>query len=396
MVNRRPHVRFTTPSVRKGRGKLSTAGCKRAGPRRTTRGLRLSLRTIVATAGLVLAVAYAWAGYGGRIDPTGMSLGGEQSWVETWKSGKLDVAILTLSLVLLLSIFFCQNWFVRRRTQLTWLRTGFLLFSIGWLGLYAKAQLSAMHVFTFTHVLTTGFSWVFFLEEPLIFILWSATVVLVLLWGRGAYCGWLCPFGAAQELLNRAARRIGIRQISPPYGWHERLSGLKYVLFLGILGVSLGNMVLAEQLLEVEPFKTVVLLRFVREWPFVLFAAVLLGASLFIGRFYCRYLCVLGAALAIPTRSRMFDWQRRRKQCGRECQLCAESCTVEAIDPLGAINANECINCLRCQLNYWDDHVCPPLIRRREQKQGRLFQPPLSQWQKGGNQPMLRGPSDVD
>ena len=97
-------------------------------------------------------------------------------------------------------------------------------------------------------------------------------------------------------------------------------------------------MAFAEQLSEVEPFKTVVLLRFMREWWFVLFALALLTAGLFIERFYCRYLCVLGAALAIPGRGRMFEWLKRRKQCGPECQLCAKQCTVAAIHPLGQIN----------------------------------------------------------
>ena len=248
------------------------------------------------------------------------------------------------------------------------LRTAFLLFSILWLGLYAKAQLSVVNVFTFTHAILTGFRWDFFLLEPLIFMLWCAVAVSLLFWGRGAYCGWLCPFGALQEVLNHTARRLGVRQYSVPFAWHERLWSLKYILFLGLLGVSLGNMALAERLAEIEPFKTVVLLHFMREWPFVLFALVLLGAGLFIERFYCRYLCVLGAALAIPGRGRMFDWLKRRKQCGFECQLCAKNCMVQAIHPLGQINPNECLYCMHCQVIYWDDHHCPPLVMKRERR----------------------------
>jgi NosR/NirI family nitrous oxide reductase transcriptional regulator len=221
-------------------------------------------------------------------------------------------------------------------------------------------------VLTFSNAVLTGFRWEYFLLEPLIFILWCATAASLIFWGRGAFCGWLCPFGALQELLNHGARRLGIQQVSVPFYLHERLWALKYVLFLGLFGVSLGNMAMAEQLAEIEPFKTVVLLRFMREGWFVLFALALLTAGLFIERFYCRYLCVLGAALAIPGRGRMFDWLKRRKQCGFECQLCAKQCTVQAIHPLGQINPNECIYCMHCQVVYWDDHECPPLIMKRE------------------------------
>ncbi len=314
----------------------------------------------------------------------------ERSWAAIWRARALDIAILSLSLAILMSMLFFQDWVVKRPLLFSRLRTGFLLFGVFWLGLYAKAQLSVINVFTFTHALITDFRWEFFLLEPLIFILWSATAVLLLLWGRGAFCGWLCPFGALQELLNEAARRIGIPQVGVPYAWHKRLSGLKYVLFLALFGVSLGDMAFAEQLAEIEPFKTVVLLDFMREWRFVLFALALLATGLFVGRFYCRYLCVLGAALAIPARGRMFDWLRRRKQCGRECQLCAEKCMVEAIDPLGQINANECLYCMQCQLIYWDDHTCPPLDQETRARTKAVASPSSVSMASGGKLPVAR------
>jgi NosR/NirI family nitrous oxide reductase transcriptional regulator len=298
--------------------------------------------------------------------PAEMAAPADQLWVKIWNSRAIDVTILGLALTLLTFIFFFQDWLVQHRVLFGRLRAAFLLFSVLWLGLYAKAQLSVVNVLTFANAMLTGFRWEYFLLEPLIFILWCATAASLLFWGRGAYCGWLCPFGALQELLNHGARRIGIRQVAVPFYLHERLWALKYILFLGLFGVSLGSMAFAEQLAEIEPFKTVVLLRFMREWWFVLFALALLTAGLFIERFYCRYLCVLGAALAIPGRGRMFDWLKRRKQCGIECQLCAKECTVEAIHPLGEINPNECIYCMHCQVVYWDDHKCPPLVMKRE------------------------------
>ncbi|MGB5871448.1 MAG: 4Fe-4S binding protein, partial [Albidovulum sp.] len=90
----------------------------------------------------------------------------------------------------------------------------------------------------------------------------------------------------------------------------------------------------------------------------------LLVIGLFIERFYCRYLCPLGAALAIPARIRMFDWLRRYKECGSPCQLCAIECPVQAIHPTGEINPNECVNCLHCQVLYQSETKCPVVIRK--------------------------------
>ncbi|NIP72647.1 MAG: 4Fe-4S binding protein, partial [Gammaproteobacteria bacterium] len=52
----------------------------------------------------------------------------------------------------------------------------------------------------FTNALITDFSWGSFLIDPMMFILWSFVAVSLLLWGRGVFCGWLCPFGALQDL----------------------------------------------------------------------------------------------------------------------------------------------------------------------------------------------------
>ena len=101
------------------------------------------------------------------------------------------------------------------------------------------------------------------------------------------------------------------------------------------------------------------------------FALGLLAAGLFIERFYCRYLCPLGAALAIPGRLRMFDWLKRYRECGNPCQRCGNECMVGAIHPEGHINPNECLSCLYCQTLYHDDRRCPVMIQRRLKRERR-------------------------
>ncbi len=290
-------------------------------------------------------------------------------WQEIWWARRYELAALGMMLVVLAGILIFQDTVTAHGTFYYRLRTAYLLLTLTFLGFIANAQLSVVNVLTFIHALLSGFRWDLFLLDPMVFTLWSFVAISILFWGRGVFCGWLCPFGTLQELTNHLAKRLGIKQIEIPFGLHERLWMIKYVVFVGILAISLRSILLAFQFAEVEPFKTAITLKFSREWPFVLYAGGLLFAGLFIERFYCRYLCPLGAALAIPARMRMFEWLKRYRECGSECHVCARRCTVQAIHPLGQINPNECIYCLKCQANYFDPQTCLHLKKRAERRQ---------------------------
>ncbi|WP_442969926.1 4Fe-4S binding protein [Roseibium sp. Sym1] len=288
----------------------------------------------------------------------------QQLWKRIWNDRKADILVLAGAIGVLTLVFFFQMQVTRNERFTFWFRIGFLTFTLVWLGWMENAQLSVVNVLAFFSALTSDFSWDAFLMDPLVFLLWFSVAAALLFWGRGAYCGWLCPFGALQELTNRLAKLCRIPQIEVPWGLHERLWPLKYMIFLGLFGLSLYSLDTAEHYAEVEPFKTAIILKFQRAWPFVLFAVALLAAGLFIERFYCRYLCPLGAALAIPARLRMFDWLKRYRECGNPCNRCAKECMVQAIHPEGNINPNECLNCLHCQVLYQHDQKCPVCIKK--------------------------------
>lgn len=297
-------------------------------------------------------------------------------WAKIWKNRIFQVSIVAFSLVLLLVIIFMQDWLVRRPRLLHNLRRGYLLYTLFYIGWYSFGQLSVENVFTFTHALMGKFRWDVFLMDPIIFMLWGFTAATILLWGRGVFCGWLCPFGALQELINELARKFKVKQFELPFAVHERLWALKYIILLALFGLSLQSISLAERAAEVEPFKTTIMLFFHREWWFVAYALTLLFVSVFTRKVYCRYICPLGAALAIPTKLRLFDWLKRRKECGQPCQLCAVECEIQAIHPDGRINANECHHCLDCQMTYHDEKKCPPLILKNRKRNKRRTDPP--------------------
>ncbi len=289
-------------------------------------------------------------------------------WQRIWRDRQIEIGILVAMLVVLTGTFFFQNQVTRNERRFYWFRIGFLTMTLFFIGWYANAQLSVVNLMALGNSLKDGFTWDAFLLDPLVFIQWFAVAAALIFWGRGAYCGWLCPFGALQELTNQIARFFKVPQWELPWGLHERLWPIKYMIFLGLFGLSLVSMPLAEKFAEVEPFKTAIILKFIRDWPFVVFAVAIIIANLFVERFYCRYVCPLGGALAIPARMRMFDWLKRYKECGSPCQTCANECPVQAIHPTGEINPNECVNCLHCQVLYRSTTKCPVVIKQMRRR----------------------------
>lgn len=306
---------------------------------------------------------------GGAPASGGAAIPETPAWQLLWQDRIAEIVLVSAALVLLLAILFLQDWLVEHTVLFHRLRVAYLLFTVFFIGFYCAAQLSIVNLLAFFHSMTSGFSWDTLLIEPVIFILWSFVAVSILLWGRGVFCGWLCPFGAAQDLISKAATRLGVEGYHLPQMVHERLWAIKYFILIALIGLSLDSMVNAARLAEVEPFKTTFILHFAREPVFVVYAVALLAISAINSKFYCKYLCPLGAALSFVTRFRIFDWLRRRRECGKPCQACAHQCQIAAIKPTGEIVDNECHYCLECQVTYWDEHRCPPLVEKRKKRE---------------------------
>ncbi len=94
----------------------------------------------------------------------------------------------------------------------------------------------------------------------------------------------------------------------------------------------------------------------------MLYAGALLAIGLFSERAYCRFLCPLGGVLAFLDRLHLLNLLKRRPECGSPCHLCERACPVRAIEPTGKIVTAECFQCLDCQVEYYDEKRCPPLV----------------------------------
>ncbi len=299
----------------------------------------------------------------------------EAPWVRVWKSQALKIALFAALLVAVAVVYALREKLTRLSTHKNkWpvnaFKYSFWAIGIFWVGFGLMAQPSITQVLTWFHSLLFQWTWSLFLSDPFIFLFWVFIIVTVFLFGRGLFCGWLCPFGSLQESIFKIARLVGLGrfQTKLPQKWHDRLKWVKYGVFFFLLTVSMFSMGLAEKLAEVEPFKTTFLVGVMnRAWPYGLFVAAILGVSIFIERPYCKYICPLGASLAMPSTFRWFGL--KRKQDCNSCKACAVGCGAQAIDADGRIDHRECLHCLDCMVLYTDVKGCPPLAKERKRRE---------------------------
>ena len=118
-------------------------------------------------------------------------------------------------------IFVFQATLARSRRAHRLVRNGFLLVVLVWLGWTAGVQLSIVNVMNYLMAPFNHFDIGFYLAEPLMVIIAGYTLVSVLLIGRGVFCGWLCPFGALQELLGQLSRALACRNGTRRLRWRS-------------------------------------------------------------------------------------------------------------------------------------------------------------------------------
>jgi NosR/NirI family nitrous oxide reductase transcriptional regulator len=283
-------------------------------------------------------------------------------WLEALQNRQIDLILLALGLAALvwalgarMNRFAGWRYFTPARLLILAVMTGFV-------GFWGQGQLSILTPLGVLRTALEGGSYLFLLYDPFSLILWAAAILGFVLWGRGLFCGWLCPFGALQEFAHHLGRLLRLPQIEPSAAWDKRLKSLKYIALGGLVALVAVAPQHVDTAAEIEPFKTAITMFFIRDWLYVAYAAfwLLLGMMLFKG--FCRYLCPLGAVMAIGGLIRGRDWIARRAECGTPCQLCRVKCSYGAIEKSGKIAYSECFQCLDCVAIHDDEKRCVPLI----------------------------------
>ena len=291
----------------------------------------------------------------------------QKTWHSIWLDRWAELVVLVAALALLVWALREPPWLVLHPRRMAWFRRTYLLFTLCFVGWYAQGQLSIVNLTAVVQAFVAGRGLGFFMYDPMTVLLWTFVVFTFFVWGRGTFCGWLCPFGALQELISQLTRRLGLSWLRVPQLWDDRLKKVKYVVLLVLLVSAAVSVTWTDRLVEVEPFKTSITLNFVRAWPFVLWAVGLVLLSSFVYKGYCRYVCPLGAGMGLLGKLRRFDWIKRRAECGQPCQRCRSDCAYQAIDKQGVVDYDECFQCQDCVVIYESDALCVPRILETRQ-----------------------------
>ena len=182
--------------------------------------------------------------------------------------------------------------------------------------------------------------------------IFGTLVLFGLLLGR-TICGWLCPIGLGQELLYKIKTpKVKKNKVTHVFSY------LKYVLLVVlviIIPLLLAIPGFCEYICPAGTFEGGLGLLFNPEnygylsdlgplftWKFTLMVLIILG-SVFFFRFFCRFLCPLGALYGFFCRIAMLGVKLDKNKC-TDCGLCVSACKMD----IRKVGDHECIHCGEC------------------------------------------------
>lgn len=282
----------------------------------------------------------------------------ENKITKIWLSKKLSISMFTLIWILVITVFIIRNTLSKNSLHLSIIYNFVLLLDIYVIGIIFEGQPSIVNIFALIDNIK---NFEIFILDPCIFLGWIMIVSTIFIWGKALFCGWICPFGALQELLFKI-RSLTIKNdtsIEFPIKISNKLKYLRYIIFTALMLISFKSLHTAEMLSEIEPFKTTWILG-IKNRPLLisLYTISLLTIGLLTYRFFCRFICPLGAFLSILSFFTLVKI-KRRGTCS-VCRICRTTCNSRAIQESGVIDSKECFGCFTCINNMYNKEMCPP------------------------------------
>ncbi len=199
-------------------------------------------------------------------------------------------------------------------------------------------------------------------------LLWSlATIVLTMVLGR-FFCGWVCPFGTIHHFVGFLGNRLKKTSEKIELNRYRKAQCIKYFVLIFVLAMAAFpsaaaslqtglldpiplvsrsfNLILLPVLDRSVNFISSVGRNYDGAWIILVVFLVAVLLNLVIPRFYCRFVCPLGALLGIINRFAIWRIGKNTNKC-LNCQLCEKACEG-GCEPAGNIRTSECVLCFNC------------------------------------------------
>ena len=281
-------------------------------------------------------------------------------WWREWLHQKYNIIFTITLLLLIIIISISAQKLTKNKSIISNLKIFITSTILVWFGVFQSFQFGTQKVYSSYHELKINNGiWDNILFEPIFIILTSFIIISTLIWGRGIFCGWICPFGTIQDIMYKITKILKLNKFDIPDKIHNKLIYTKYIILLLMVSTTFyttGN----NLLLHIEPFETIFIHKFNTSTILISWTLTVLCFVFFIERGFCKYLCPTGAALALVTQLQVINWLIPNKSCNnKSCLACNPHCPTKAIKHDGSINEKECIQCLSCQIVFNDKNtVC--------------------------------------
>ncbi len=279
-------------------------------------------------------------------------------WWRSWINQKYSIIFTCFLLTAILLVILFAKKLTQHKKHINIIKILLTTTIFSWIGIFHGIPLGTQKVYnSYNNLTLNNGDWENILFEPIFVILTSFVIITTLIWGRGIFCGWICPFGTIQDMIYKFKSLFKFITFEVPNNLHNKLIYTKYLILSAIIISAIytsGN----NLLLEFEPFKTIIENKFNTSTILILWSLVLLSFVFFIERGFCRYLCPTGAALSLTSQFQVINWLTSIKANGSKDSLAfSPRCPTKAIKSDGSINEKECILCLSCQIVYNDKNL---------------------------------------
>ena len=183
-------------------------------------------------------------------------------------------------------------------------------------------------------------------------MIFLAIVTMSFVFGK-SFCGWICPFGFLSELIEKMTKKTILRRVRIPKWVDYPLRSLKYALlgffFWATFAVPLAGlaMFLDSSYNLMADVKMYIFFAEISKTALIVIL-VILGLSILIPRFWCRYLCPYGALLGVLGLISPNKIKRNTDSC-IDCGKCAKVCPSRiTVDKVKVVVSDECLSCLEC------------------------------------------------